>query len=129
MEVCSMISKSEAPRYAILLVGIILLAFTFLNAYWFLQKDFSIISTSGLVDLFGEALGPLIEACIRIMYLGIMGWIGSIVTIRGVQLLTSPKWKATPEVKAEPVPKVKSVTKKSSVARQPSTKAKGKKNK
>jgi len=124
-----MVNKFEVPRYAVLLVGVILLAFTFLNAYWFLQEDFSIITTSGLVDLFGEALGPLIEACIRIMYLGIMGWIGSIITIRGVQLLTSPKWKATPEAKAEPVPKVKSVTKKSGVTRQPSTKVKGKKNK
>ncbi len=124
-----MTTKFEIPRYAVLLVGIILLAFTFLNAYWFLQEDFSIIYTSGLTDLFGEALGPLIEACIRIMYLGIMGWIGSIVTIRGVQLLTSPKWKASPEVKEERVPEVKSVTKKSGVARQPSTKVKGKKNK
>lgn len=124
-----MINKFEIPRYAVLLVGIILLAFTFLNAYWFLQEDFSIIYTSGLADLFGEALGPLIEACIRIMYLGIMGWIGSIVTIRGVQLLTSPKWKAPPEVKEERVPEVKSVTRKSGVARQPSTKVKGKKNK
>jgi len=124
-----MISKFEIPRYAVLLVGVILLAFTFINAYGFLQEEFSIISTSGIVDLFGEALGPLIEACIRAIYLAIMGWIGSIITIRGVQLLTSPKWKATPEAKAEPVPKVKSVTKKSSVARQPSTKVKGKKNK
>jgi hypothetical protein len=124
-----MTSKLEVPRYAVLLVGIILLAFTFLNAYWFLQEDFSIIATSGLVDLFGEALGPLIEACIRMMYLGIMGWTGSIITIRGVQLLTSPKWKAPPEVKAERVPEVQSVTRKSSVARQPSTKVKGKKSK
>ncbi|RLI45595.1 hypothetical protein DRO69_04905 [Candidatus Bathyarchaeota archaeon] len=124
-----MISKSEAPRFAILLIGVILLAFTFLNAYWFLQEDFSIISTSGIVDLFGEALGPLIEACIRAIYLGIMGWIGSIITIRGVQLLTSPKRETTPEVKTEPVPEVKPVTKKSGVARQPSTKVKGKKDK
>ena len=124
-----MVSKFEVPKYAVLLVGVILLAFTFLNAYWFLQEDFSIITTSGLVDLFGEALGPLIEACIRAIYLGIMGWIGSIITIRGVQLLTSPKWKATPEAKAERVPEAKSVTKKSSVARQPSTRVKGKKNK
>lgn len=124
-----MISRFEVPRYAVLLVGVILLAFTFLNAYWFLQEDFSIIATSGLVDLFGEALGPLIEACIRMMYLGIMGWIGSIITIRGVQLLTSPKWKASPAVKAEHVPEVQSVTKKSSVARQYSTREKGKKSK
>jgi len=94
--------------------------FTFINAYGFLQEEFSIISTSGLTDLFGEALGPLIGACIRAIYLGIMGWIGSIVTIRGVQLLTSPKREATPEVK--------SATEESSVARQPS-KVKGKKNK
>jgi hypothetical protein len=124
-----MISKLEVPSYAVLLVGVILLAFTFLNAYWFLQEDFSIITTSGLVDLFGEALGPLIEACIRMMYLGIMGWIGSIITIRGVQLLTQPKWKASPEAKAERVPEVQPVTKKSSVARHPSTKVKGKKSK
>jgi hypothetical protein len=58
-----------------------------------------------------------------------MGWTGSIITIRGVQLLTSPKWKAPPEVKAERVPEVQSVTRKSSVARQPSTKVKGKKSK
>jgi hypothetical protein len=116
-----MIDKSEVPRFAVLLVGIILLAFTFLNAYWFLREDFSIISTSGIVDLFGEALGPLIEACIRAIYLGIMGWIGSIITIRGVQLLTSPKRETTPEVKP--------VAKKSGVARQPSTKVKGKKDK
>ena len=124
-----MISKLEVPSYAVLLVGVILLAFTFLNAYWFLQEDFSIITTSGLVDLFGEALGPLIEACIRMMYLGIMGWIGSIITIRGVQLLTQPKWKAPQETKAERVPEIQPVTKKSSVARHPSTKVKGKKNK
>jgi hypothetical protein len=124
-----MISKLEVPSYAVLLVGVILLAFTFLNAYWFLQEDFSIITTSGLVDLFGEALGPLIEACIRMMYLGIMGWIGSIITIRGVQLLTQPKWKASPEAKVERVPEVQPVTKKSSVARHPSTKVKGKKSK
>jgi len=117
--------KTEVSRFAILLVGVILLVFVFFNAYLFLQKDLSVIYTSGLEDLFGEALGPLIEACIRVMYLGIMGWIGSIVTIRGVQLLTSPK----PEAKPETVPKVEPVTKSPKSSRQPSAKTKGKKNK
>lgn len=117
--------KTEVSRFAILLVGVILLVFVFFNAYLFLQKDLSVIYTSGLEDLFGEALGPLIEACIRVMYLGIMGWIGSIVTIRGVQLLTSPK----PEVKPETVPKVEPVTKSPKSSRQHSAKTKGKKNK
>ena len=75
----------------VLFVGVSLLVFTFLNAYVFLREDFVIPSTSGLVDLFGEALGPLIGACIRVLYLAVMGWISSVLTIRGVQLLTPPK--------------------------------------
>ncbi|NIR87555.1 hypothetical protein GWO13_08380 [Candidatus Bathyarchaeota archaeon] len=119
-----MISKFEVPRFIVLLLGVVLLVFAFFNAYIFLQEDLSIISMSGLENLFGEALGPLIEACIRVMYLGIMGWIGSIVTIRGVQLLTSPK----PGVKPETVPKVEPVTKPRNPG-QLSAKTKGKKNK
>jgi len=120
-----MISKPEVPRFIVLLVGVVLLVFAFLNAYLFLQEDLSILSASGLEELFGEALGPLIGACIRVMYLGIMGWIGSTVTIRGVQLLTSPK----PEVKPEAVPKVEPVAKSPTSSEQPSAKTKGKKNK
>jgi len=119
-----MISKPEVPRFTVLLVGVVLLVFAFLNAYIFLQKNLKIVSTSGLENLFGEALGPLIEACIRVMYLGIMGWIGSIVTIRGVQLLTSPK----SEVKAETVPKVEPVAKSSKNPGNSPAKTKGKKN-
>lgn len=124
-----MISKPEVPSFIVLLVGVILLVFAFFNAYIFLQEDLSIISGSGLEDLFGEALGPLIGACIRVMYLGIMGWIGSIVTIRGVQLLTSPKPEAKPEVKAEPIPKVEPVKKSSRSSGKSSAKSKGKKSK
>jgi len=119
-----MISKPEVPRFTVLLVGVILLVFAFFNAYIFLQKNLNIVSASGLENLFGEALGPLIEACIRVMYLGIMGWIGSIVTIRGVQLLTSPK----PEVKAETVPKVEPTAKSSKNFGSSPAKIKGKKN-
>jgi len=60
------------------------------------------VEISGMVVLFiGVIL--LIVACIRILYLGIMGWIGSILTIRGIQLLkmerqapSEPKQKANP---------------------------------
>ena len=34
-----------------------------------------------------EAMAPLIATCIRIMYLGVMGWVGSLVTIRGVTII------------------------------------------
>jgi hypothetical protein len=74
--------------YITLLTGIVLLAFTFISAYIFLISNQPISGSSDLIDTFGDSLAPLIEASIRIMFLGVMGWIGSILTARGVQLLT-----------------------------------------
>jgi len=90
--------KITVSGIAILGIGITLLLFTFFSAYGFLTDAFQMISTTDLVQSFGEALGPLIAASIRVMYLGVMGWIGSLVTIRGVNVLTSvPK----PEIHKE----------------------------
>jgi len=86
-----MIHRAEISAFAVLFLGVALLAFTFFNAYLFLQGQLSIMTAPDLMAVFGEALAPLIEACIRVMYLGVMGWIGSILTMRGVQLLTSLK--------------------------------------
>jgi vancomycin resistance protein YoaR len=44
------------------------------------------------VQTFGNALGPLVAAAIKVMYLGVMGWISSLITIRGVTIMThAPK--------------------------------------
>ena len=83
--------------YIILFTGIGLLAFTFISAYLFLISDPGITGSSNLVDVFGIALAPLIGASIRIMYLGIMGWIGTALTTRGVHLVTQLKRLATAE--------------------------------
>ena len=99
-----MLEKSEILGYVVILVGVGLLVFTFINAYLFLGEKLGILSTN-LVEAFGEVLGPLIETCIRIMYLGVMGWIGSIVTIRGVQIFTQtrqPRQEAKQEEKGKP---------------------------
>ena len=85
-----MLEKSEILGYTVILIGIGLLVFTFVNAYLFLGEKLSILSTN-LVEAFGEILGPLIETSIRVMYLGIMGWIGSIITMRGIQILTQTR--------------------------------------
>ncbi len=85
--------KSEILRYSVLFVGVGLLVFTFINAYVFLGEKIRFLSTN-LIEAFGETIGPLIETSIRIMYLGIMGWIGSILTVRGIQLLTQLKHEA-----------------------------------
>jgi len=88
-----LLEKSEILGYTVILIGIGLLVFTFVNAYLFLGEKLSILSTN-LVEAFGEILGPLIETSIRVMYLGIMGWIGSIITMRGIQILTQTRQEA-----------------------------------
>ncbi len=95
--------KTETAALIVLFVGVILLAFTFFSAYGFLSGSLSILASADLTQLFGNAMAPLIEAIIRILYLGIMGWIGSILTIRGVQLLKREKETAMqqPQVKPE----------------------------
>ncbi|MCK4884891.1 hypothetical protein KAS24_02360 [Candidatus Bathyarchaeota archaeon] len=89
--------KSIIIAYIILFTGIGLLAFTFISAYIFLINNPSITGSSDLVDVFGSSLAPLIGASIRIMYLGVMGWIGSGLTARGVQLVTQLKRLDRPE--------------------------------
>jgi len=89
--------KAMLIAYVTLFTGIGLLAFTFINAYIFLINNPAITGSSDLVDVFGSSLAPLIAASIRIMYLGVMGWIGSGLTTRGVQLVTQLKRLARPE--------------------------------
>jgi hypothetical protein len=79
--------KVALSGITVLLVGVALLIFTFVSAYGFLTQSLSIISSQDLVQTFGAALAPLIATCIRIMYLGIMGWIGSLLTIRGITII------------------------------------------
>ena len=109
--------KMAISAFTVLGVGIALLIFTFVSAYVFLTAGLQTISTQDLVTNFGEALASLITTSIRVMYLGVMGWIGSLVTIRGVNLIANvPKTqvdvvekpqvshqaKAKPEKEAEP---------------------------
>ena len=72
-------------------LGVALLVFTFYNAYVFLLVAVDIPASSNLEEVFGESLAPLIHSAIRIMYLGVMGWIGSLLTARGVQILLGSK--------------------------------------
>jgi hypothetical protein len=100
---------SEAPGIAVLLIGVALLVTTFVDAYLFLTEDVSILPVPNLIAAFGEALAPLIEASIRMMYLGVMGWIGSTVTIRGITVLLQVKpeteLKTSKKTKAKAEPK------------------------
>ncbi len=94
----------EAPGIAVFLIGVALLVTTFIDSYLFLRANVSILPVPNLVAAFGEALAPLIEACIRMLYLGVMGWIGSIITLRGITVLLHVKLETklkTPKKKAK----------------------------
>jgi hypothetical protein len=81
------INKVELSGLIVLFVGVILLAITFFSAYSFLAEDLSTLAGHDILEAFGAVMAPLIGAIIRILFLGIMGWVGSLLTIRGVQLL------------------------------------------
>lgn len=88
---------TKISGFAVLFTGVAALLFTFASAYQLLTGVLNIPSSEDLMSAFGDVLGPLILYAIRALYLGIMGWIGSIMTRRGVQITTAlPK-----EAKAE----------------------------
>ena len=88
--------KVELSGIVELSISIILLAFTFFCAYGFLVGGLNILGSQNIVETFGQAFAPLIEAIIRILYLGVMGWLSSVLTIRGVQLLKKEKEEVAP---------------------------------
>lgn len=102
--------KITVSGIAVLMVGVALLVFTFISAYGFLTQSLSIIASEDLVRTFGEALAPLIATCIRVMYLGVMGWIGSLLTVRGVTMISNlqrvPKTVVEKPVVAKPKPQL-----------------------
>jgi hypothetical protein len=79
--------KIALSGITVLGIGVTLLVFTFISAYGFLTQSLQILSSEDLAQTFGAALSPLIVTCIRLMYLGVMGWVGSLLTIRGVTII------------------------------------------
>ena len=85
--------------FATLAIGVGLLVVTFTTAYGFLKGLLGLHLPGDILSAFGEALAPLIDTGIKAIFLGIMGWTGSILSRRGVQILISPVEHA--ETKAE----------------------------
>jgi hypothetical protein len=86
--------KTDRPElfaYILLGIGIVLLIFTFIVALIQLVFGPSVQPSPNLSEALGEILGPIAVALIKVLYLGIMGWVGSIATIRGIQLLREMK--------------------------------------
>lgn len=102
------IEKTALVAYILLIVGLVLLIFTFATAYIMLSSVLSILAAPDLSGALGKILGPLAEAIIKVLYLAIMGYVGSILTIRGIQLYKELK------VTSQPPPQTKTESKKKS---------------
>ncbi|MEM1552472.1 MAG: hypothetical protein QXS01_06825 [Candidatus Bathyarchaeia archaeon] len=87
------IEKAELVAYILIAVGLLLLIITFIMAYLKLESVVSIITSGNISEVLGQIFGPIVEAVIKIMFLGIMGWVGSIATMRGIQLYKEAKTK------------------------------------
>jgi hypothetical protein len=120
--------KVALSGITVLLIGVALLIFTFISAYGFLTQSLSIVTSADLAQTFGATLAPLIATCIRLMYLGIMGWVASLVTIRGVAIIThtpqqpTPHPQRPPNIVQSPEPQEKPVKPKSEEAKEEKTK-------
>jgi hypothetical protein len=112
--------KIALSGITVLMIGITLLIFTFVSAYGFLTAGLSINASGDLTQTFGDALAPLIVTCIHIMYLGVMGWVGSLITIRGVTIIAHAppmptlvqSQQPTPEAKLQPHPQTQQLPQK-----------------
>jgi len=85
------VEKSELVAYILIGVGVVLLILTFVMAYLILTSVASLSTSQDLSKALGEILGPIAEAVVKVMFLGIMGWTGSIATMRGIQLYKESK--------------------------------------
>jgi hypothetical protein len=96
------IERVELVAYILIAVGLLLLVITFLMAYLKLESVVSIITSGNIAEALGQIFGPIVEAVIKIMFLGIMGWVGSITTMRGIQLYKEAKIKVAPPAPPKP---------------------------
>ena len=96
------IERVELVAYILIAVGLLLLVITFLMAYLKLESVASIITSGNIAEALGQIFGPIVEAVIKIMFLGIMGWVGSITTMRGIQLYKEAKIKVAPPAPPKP---------------------------
>ena len=82
------IGRSGLIGILVTAIGIILLGFTFINAYAVFSAYFPFQVSGG--DL-TATLSTLLGAAIQAMFLGVMAWVGSILLLRGVDFLKVEK--------------------------------------
>mgnify|MGYP000722278212 CR=1 FL=1 len=91
---------NRAIGLGLLVVGMGLLIFTFYCAYnEYTNVREVVVEAQDPWAAFSQVLGPLIQTCIKVMFLGVMGWAGVILVSRAVQLLReAPREEHAPEI-------------------------------
>ena len=80
------------PGTIVMAIGVFLLLFTFIvTVFMFFTNDLTSGLPGNLVQTFGETLAPAIALLSHAVYLGIMVWIGSELTIHGIDLRVKEK--------------------------------------
>ena len=77
---------SKYSGFILLAIGLVLLVTVFIFAY-IEYKNVTIPEASSMENIISWMLSWGIYLVMKIAFLGIMGWVGSIVTLRGVSLL------------------------------------------
>lgn len=96
------IEKPELVAYIMIATGLVLLILTFILAAIMLMSVVGIATSQDISKALGGILGPIAEAIIKVMFLGIMGWAGSLATMRGIQLYRESKSTMQPQQIQQP---------------------------
>ncbi len=85
-----MLSKkaSKYSGFILLAIGLVLLVTVFIFAY-VEYKSVTVPEIGSTENIISWMLSWGIYLVMKIAFLGIMGWVGSIITLRGVSLLTA----------------------------------------
>lgn len=94
-------NSSEKSGITILILGLFLLLLTFIITTIHLNGEINVIQIPSFFSYFGESLSPFIEAGIRVLYLGFMGWISLTVIVKGIRLLILSKIQAKTSIKKD----------------------------
>ncbi len=86
-------------------IALVLLVFTFYVCYVYVLGVIAptVPGEQDILTSFGGILGPIIVAGVRAVYLGLMVWIGAIILLRGVNIVTA-KSEATVATPVAPAP-------------------------
>ncbi len=79
---------SKYSGFALLTIGLVLLVTVFILAYME-YRGVIVPEMKSQEDIISWILSWGVYIIMKIAFLGVMGWIGSIITLRGVSLITS----------------------------------------